>query len=41
MNIFKLLGEIAINNQGAIHAINDTNSRAHALGENMGAQHFS
>lgn len=36
MNIFKLLGEIAINNQGAIHAINDTNSRAHALGENMG-----
>lgn len=36
MNIFKLLGEIAINNQGAIHAINDTSSRAHALGENMG-----
>lgn len=36
MNIFKLLGEIAINNQGAIHAINDTNSRAHSLGENMG-----
>ena len=36
MNIFKILGEIAINNQGAIHAINDTNSRAHALGENMG-----
>lgn len=36
MNIFKLLGEIAINNQGAIHAINDTNSRAHALGDSMG-----
>lgn len=36
MNIFKLLGEIAINNQGANHAIEDTNSRAHSLGENMG-----
>ena len=36
MNIFKLLGEIAINNQGANQAINDTNSRAHALGDKMG-----
>lgn len=36
MNIFKLLGEIAINNQGALHAIDDTNSRAHSLGDSMG-----